>query len=103
MSRDDAFAQLDAATKDFGINFIDTAESYPAPAAESLAGRSEELVGSWLRAKGNQVKREDLVLSACVSGFSEEITWLREGGKGTRVTAAQLEEAVDAQVRRRAF
>ncbi|WP_207004735.1 aldo/keto reductase [Trinickia mobilis] len=41
---------LDQAT-DGGINFIDTADVYPLGGGEQLAGRTEEIVGRWLKGK----------------------------------------------------
>jgi aryl-alcohol dehydrogenase-like predicted oxidoreductase len=41
-----------------GVNFIDTADVYPVPVAMELVGRTEEIVGRWLRGK-----REDFVLA----------------------------------------
>lgn len=35
-----------------GGNFIDTAELYPAPIGPQNVGRSEEIVGRWLKARG---------------------------------------------------
>lgn len=93
VSQSDAFAQLSAATKDYGINFIDTAESYPVPSAPSSSGASEKILGRWLAA--NKGMRAQVVISSSVCGFSDQITWLRKGGAGTRVTRAQLFEAVD--------
>ena len=46
-SKTDAFDILDAATKDYGINFIDTAEIYPAPYAQSTSGQSERILGDY--------------------------------------------------------
>ena len=41
-------AQLDFAF-DRGVNFIDTAEMYPVPPSADSYGRTEEIVGTWLR------------------------------------------------------
>jgi aryl-alcohol dehydrogenase (NADP+) len=41
---------LDAAD-DLGFNFIDTADVYPVPPDLKSAGRTEEIVGKWLRGK----------------------------------------------------
>lgn len=41
---------LDAAA-DRGVNFIDTANSYPIPPDPATAGRSEEVIGRWLQGK----------------------------------------------------
>jgi 1-deoxyxylulose-5-phosphate synthase len=37
-----------------GINFIDTADGYPMGGELELAGRTEEIVGQWLKGKRNQ-------------------------------------------------
>ena len=34
---------------DAGVTFIDTADVYPLGGGESLAGRTEEIVGRWLK------------------------------------------------------
>lgn len=47
---DTAFAILDKAA-DAGVNFIDTADVYPLGGGEQLAGRTEEIVGRWLKGK----------------------------------------------------
>src|ERR1700736_1594717 len=36
---------------DAGVNFIDTADVYPLGGDEQLAGRTEEIVGRWLKRK----------------------------------------------------
>src|SRR4030095_562257 len=41
-----------------GGNFIDTADVYPIPVSLETAGRTEEIIGRWLRGK-----REDFVLA----------------------------------------
>src|ERR1041385_9582191 len=41
-----------------GVNFIDTADVYPVPVSLETAGRTEEIVGRWLKGK-----REDFVLA----------------------------------------
>src|SRR5436190_2274168 len=46
------------ASAEAGVNFIDTADVYPIPVALETVGRTEEIVGRWLRGK-----REDFVLA----------------------------------------
>jgi hypothetical protein len=36
---------------DAGVNFIDTADAYPMSADQTLVGRSEEIVGRWLKGR----------------------------------------------------
>lgn len=58
-----AFAIMDKAY-DSGVNFFDTAELYPVPPEEKLAGLTEEMVGRWLKTK----PRESLILATKVAG-----------------------------------
>jgi aryl-alcohol dehydrogenase-like predicted oxidoreductase len=49
-----------------GVNFIDTAELYPScPMSAETAGRTEEIIGSWIASSG---KREQIVLASKVAG-----------------------------------
>jgi aryl-alcohol dehydrogenase (NADP+) len=45
-----SFAILDRAAE-AGVNFLDTADCYPVPPTPETAGRTEEIVGKWLRGK----------------------------------------------------
>lgn len=49
-----AVAVLDEAA-DLGIDFLDTADVYPVPPDLATAGRSEEILGRWLRGKRDRV------------------------------------------------
>ena len=60
----EAHLQLDFAVNE-GINFIDTAEMYPIPASKDTYGRTEEMVGSWLKDRGN---RDKLVIASKIIG-----------------------------------
>lgn len=88
--------QLDYAF-DQGINFIDTAELYAIPPRPETAGRSEEIVGTWLAARGN---RDKLIVATKVTGRSSRLNWLREGGRPTELSRAQIFEAVAGSLRR---
>ena len=46
-----AFAVMDRAVE-LGIDFFDTADVYPVPPAPDTWGRTEEIVGRWLRSRG---------------------------------------------------
>ena len=74
-NEEDANAQLDLAI-DRGINFIDTAEIYPAPVDASTYGESERIIGNWLREKG---ARDNIVLSTKIAGPGQFIKWVRGG------------------------
>jgi len=49
-----AHAILDRALE-AGVNFIDTADIYPVPGAVKTAGRTEEVIGRWLKGKRQRV------------------------------------------------
>src|SRR5947208_9612393 len=48
-----SFAIMDKAAE-HGVNFIDTADVYPVPPSPETTGRTEEIVGKWLRGKREQ-------------------------------------------------
>ncbi|QKG71185.1 aldo/keto reductase [Erythrobacter mangrovi] len=56
---------------DAGINFYDTAEGYPVPPDRKWVGRTEEIVGKWLKTK----PRDAIILATKVSGPSH--VWFR--------------------------
>lgn len=61
--KDEAFNILDMAY-DGGINFYDTAEIYPVPPKAATYGRTEELVGEWLKTK----PRDSVIIATKVAG-----------------------------------
>jgi aryl-alcohol dehydrogenase-like predicted oxidoreductase len=65
-----SFEILDRAF-DAGIDFYDTAEMYPVPPDPKYVGRSEEIVGRWLKTK----PRDAVILATKVSGPSHG--WMR--------------------------
>lgn len=54
------------ASLDAGINFFDTAEGYPVPPDKKWVGRTEEIVGRWMKGKD----RDSIILATKVSGPS---------------------------------
>ncbi len=56
---------------DAGINFYDTAEGYPVPPDAKWVGRTEEIVGKWLKTK----PRDAIIMATKVSGPSH--VWFR--------------------------
>jgi aryl-alcohol dehydrogenase-like predicted oxidoreductase len=74
---------------DAGITFYDTAENYPVPPAEHWAGRTEEIVGRWLKTK----RRDSIILATKVCGPSHG--WLR-GSQRAGMTALDRHNIVRA-------
>jgi len=87
-------AQLDLAFE-AGINFFDTAEMYTFPADPATQGRSEEILGSWIKARGN---RDRVVVATKITGPGARFGHIRGGD--LRFTADQITDAVELSLQR---
>jgi aryl-alcohol dehydrogenase-like predicted oxidoreductase len=83
-----AFAIMDVASQ-AGINFIDVADVYPVPPSFDLVGRTEEIVGRWLKGKRDQF----VLATKCGNAMSE-----RPNDAG--LSRKHILEAIDASLRR---
>jgi aryl-alcohol dehydrogenase-like predicted oxidoreductase len=72
-----------------GVNFIDTADMYPAGVGFDERGRSEEFTGRWLKGKRNR-----FILASKAGGAMGPLSW----DQGT--SRKHLLDAVDASLRR---
>ena len=76
-----------------GLNFWDTAEMYPVnPVSARTVGRTEEIIGSWLAARGG---RSRLVLATKVTGAGQAAV-----RGGAALTGATLRQALEGSLRR---
>jgi aryl-alcohol dehydrogenase-like predicted oxidoreductase len=76
-----------------GLNFWDTAEMYPVnPVSAETIGRTEEIIGSWLAARGG---RSRLVLATKVSGQGQAAV-----RNGAPLTGEVMRQAVEASLKR---
>lgn len=90
----EAFEQMDYAL-DQGVNFFDTAEMYPvAPRAETY-GRTEEIIGNWLAARGG---RDRVVVATKAVGPGSRFDYIRDGQP--RLDRKNIVAAVDDSLRR---
>jgi aryl-alcohol dehydrogenase-like predicted oxidoreductase len=79
-----------------GINFFDTAENYPVPPSEDWAGRTEEIIGRWLKTK----RRDAVILATKVCGPSHG--WIK-GAQRAGMTALDrhnITRAIEASLKR---
>ena len=83
-----SFAIMDVAA-DAGVNFFDTADAYPLGSTLEMKGRTEEIVGKWLKGK-----RDDFILATKVHG----IMGPRPNDKG--LSRRHIMEACEASLRR---
>lgn len=90
----EAHAQLDYAIAQ-GVNFIDTAELYPVPPRAETYGRTEEIIGRWLRARKN---REQVTLATKVCGRADWVPWIR--GSKLRLDRPNIQKAIDCSLKR---
>jgi aryl-alcohol dehydrogenase-like predicted oxidoreductase len=75
-----------------GINFIDTAEMYPVKPSAETYGRTERIVGSWLKRQ----PRDRVVLATKVAGPGR-MPWIRNGDD---FTPDGIRAAVDESLKR---
>jgi 1-deoxyxylulose-5-phosphate synthase len=83
-----SFAILDKAAQG-GITFIDTADAYPLGHTPEIVGRTEEIVGKWLRGK-----REQFILATKCGGKMGPLSWQQ----GT--SRKHVMNAIDASLKR---
>jgi aryl-alcohol dehydrogenase-like predicted oxidoreductase len=81
---------------DAGINFFDTAEGYPVPPDVKWVGRTEDIVGRWLKGKN----RDSIILATKVSGPSH--VWFKSPKRGgmTALDRHNITVAVEESLRR---
>ncbi|MEQ9608660.1 MAG: NADP(H)-dependent aldo-keto reductase [Kiloniellaceae bacterium] len=94
-SEQEGFQQMDYAL-DQGVNFIDTAEMYPIATRAETYGRTEEIIGNWMAARGTRDKV--IVATKIVGPNAGRFPYIR-GGE-TRFDRKHIAAAVDASLKR---
>ncbi len=81
---------------DAGINFFDTAENYPVPPDPKWAGRTEEIVGKWLKTKD----RDAIILATKACGPSHG--WLKASQRAgmTALDRHNITKAIEGSLKR---
>ncbi len=81
---------------DAGINFFDTAEGYPVPPDIKWVGRTEDIVGRWMKGKN----RDAIIMATKVSGPSH--SWFKSPKRGgmTALDRHNIISAVEESLRR---
>jgi aryl-alcohol dehydrogenase-like predicted oxidoreductase len=93
----DALSQLDMAYE-AGVTLFDTAENYPTPTGPETQGRSEEILGRWIEARG---VRHEVVIATKVAGpgnAAGDMTHIR--GDQRRLDRRNIRAAAEASLRR---
>lgn len=87
-----SFQILDKASEG-GINFLDTADVYPLGGTVETTGRTEEIIGRWLRAKGAS-RRGDFIVATKACGKMGPNAWDQGASR------KHLLDAIDASLKR---
>ncbi|MAH83946.1 MAG: aldo/keto reductase [Rhodospirillaceae bacterium TMED8] len=86
--------QLDIAL-DRGVNFLDTAEMYPFPSRPETYGRTEEIIGSWMRTRAN---RSSVIVATKIVGPGTRFAHVRGGD--AKYNRDHIVKAVNASLKR---
>jgi Predicted oxidoreductases (related to aryl-alcohol dehydrogenases) len=89
-NKEDSFEILDHAVE-YGVNFIDTANVYGVRDGNGHRGLTEEIVGEWLKERGN---RDNLVIATKVFGQ------MGPGVNDQGLSAIHIKNAVEASLKR---
>jgi aryl-alcohol dehydrogenase (NADP+) len=92
-SEAEAHAQLDYAISQ-GINFVDAAEMYPVPPRAETQGRTEAILGTWLKGR----PRDRLIVATKITSTGRGFAWVRGGPRA--IDRRSVREAVDGSLRR---
>jgi len=90
----DGFEQMDYALER-GVNFFDTAELYAVMPKKETYGKTEEIIGNWIKEKN---KRDKIFLASKITGPG--VAWVREGNENLKFDKKNLNLAVDASLQR---
>lgn len=90
----EAHALMDLAA-DHGVNFLDAAELYPITPTAETQGRTEDAIGTWMKARGN---RDKMVVASKVVARSPGMPWFR--GPDHCLDAANIQAALETSLRR---
>ena len=85
-----AFSVLDAAVE-AGVSFLDTADVYPLGGTLETVGRTEEILGDWMRERGN--RSELLLATKCCAPT-------RRGPNAWGLSRQHILDSVHASLRR---
>ena len=83
--------QMDYALEQ-GVNFFDTAELYAVPPSPDTYGKTEDIIGTWFKAKKN---RDKVILASKIAGPG--FPWIRDGSD---ITGDTIRTALDGSLKR---
>lgn len=76
-----------------GVNFWDTAEMYPIMGGPERAGRTEEIIGTWLQE--NPSRRSEIVLATKITGLGS-----KSARDGRGIDGKEIKTAIEGSLKR---
>ena len=96
-SEAEGFEQMDYAL-DRGVNFFDTAELYAVMPRKETYGKTEEIVGNWLKSRK---KRDKIILASKIASKTEDdLQWIRNGSTSLGFDRKNMDEAINNSLKR---
>ena len=95
-SQIEAFEQMDYSFEK-GVNFFDTAELYAVMPRKETYGKTEEIIGNWLKEKKN---RDKIILASKIASKSDGLEWIRKGKNNLGFDKKNLKSAIDGSLKR---
>ena len=96
-SQEEAFQQMDYSLER-GVNFFDTAELYAVMPRKETYGKTEEIVGNWLKVRNN---REKIILASKIASKAEnDLEWIRQGSTSLGFDKKNMGIAIDNSLKR---
>jgi len=95
-NQQEGFDQMDYAI-DRGVNFIDTAELYAVMPRKETYGKTEEIIGNWIKERKN---REKIILASKIASKSDGLEWIRDGSENLGFDKKNMNAAIDASLKR---
>ena len=92
-TEEEGHQQLDYAIER-GINIIDTAEIYAVPCQQNTQGRTEKIIGTWLKKRSD---RDRIYIATKVAGPAERLNYIR---KDLGFSSRAINEALDSSLKR---
>ena len=101
-SKKEAFHMMDYAFRK-KVNFFDTAEIYPVYPKKETAGKTEEIIGEWLKIRKNRDKM--IIATKIASGHPKGVgatglKWIRGGYKKLGFDKKNINKAIDGSLKR---
>ena len=95
-TEDEGYQQMDYAV-DRGVNFFDTAELYPIMPSKETYGRTEAIIGNWIKKKSC---RDKIIVATKIASKSTGLEWIRDGSNKLGFDKTNINLAIEGSLKR---